>query len=205
LAKELEITEKKKVLTELLCVCASQLFANSVTESNFSCVTRFLGPARLRSKGPLLAAQLLASKAKAWAQFEDPNPTSKIKQAKPVGPMSRFLRPKGVASLSFGTTSPLVPGDAMETETGGGEEEEEPCTATALVGAPAESSAATTSTTTGAAAAAATGRQSRTNRGANMQRIIRAVYGVSSGAVCHERNGEPAESDNDDEDEEYFE
>lgn len=135
-----------------------------------------------------------------------------MKQAKPAGPMSRFFRPKGVASLSFGTTSPLVPGDAMETETGGGEEEEEPCTATALVGAPAaasaeaaESSAATTSTTTGAAAAAATGRQSRTNRGANMQRIIRAVYGVSSGAVCHERNGEPAESDNDDEDEEYFE
>ena len=77
------------VLGDLLRVCAAQLFSNAAGECNFGSLTRFLGTMRLKSGCKLLAAQLLASKAQAWAQFSDPKLENK--KDKKVGGMDAFV------------------------------------------------------------------------------------------------------------------
>lgn len=202
------------MIVELLCLCASQLFANAVTEGNFSSLTRFLAPQRLKSGPQLLAAQLLASKAQKWAQFDDPSRSVK-KEAAPVpnNCLTRLFRPSGVASLSFGATAPLLvtPHDEDAIDVEAIEEAELqpsqsaaqggvlPSQLAAAQGGVLSSSLIPTATTTTTTAAAAPGHLTRANRGVNMARIIRTVYGgMSRGAVGDEPSAEPAESDEDD-------
>lgn len=86
-------------LAALLRICGAQLFSNAVGESNFSSVTRLLSDQRLRSGGKLLAAQLLALRARSWAQFKDPDVTKKA--TRPKGGISSYFPaaalPMGVA------------------------------------------------------------------------------------------------------------
>lgn len=194
------------MLLELLCLSASQLFGNAVTEGNFASLARFLSPQRLKSGTNLLAAQLLASKAQTWAQFEDPDRSAKKKAVSvPNNALTRMFRPSGVAFLSFGATAPLLrtPEDAIVVE----DEEEaplqpQPAAQSRVLPSPSTPTTTTTTPTTTrptatsvVGAAAAAGRVTRANRGANMARLIRTVYGgLSRGAVGTELNQEPAEA-----------
>jgi hypothetical protein len=59
---------KDDTLMRILCIAGSQVFSNAVTERNFSSVTRLLSPQQTRTGSNLLSAQLLACRAKKWAQ-----------------------------------------------------------------------------------------------------------------------------------------
>jgi hypothetical protein len=95
----------------LLRICGAQLYSNAIGESNFSSVTRLLSDQRLRSGGKLLAAQLLASRARSWAQFKDPAPD----MVKKVQTQTK----RGVINSYFPAAS-LPMGEALKRE----EEEE---------------------------------------------------------------------------------
>jgi hypothetical protein len=120
-----------------------------------------------------------------------------------------MLRPSGVASLSFGATSnlSLAPGDqdvSDEEDVEVVEEVEDVAVASQRsrpLATTTTSTMTTTTTTNTAVGGPVAGRQSRPNRGANMAKIIRTVYGgVSRGAVTNVSNEEQAESDEEDPD-----
>ena len=192
----------------LLRACGAQLYSNAIGESNFSSVTRILSNQRLRTGGKLLAAQVLASRARRWAQFKDPSQDT-VEKAK--------AKHSGIASYFPAASLPMGGVSQREEESSDDEVEAvDDVEAPSVDGASAIARSTTTTTTTSArtatsprvvtstATTTSNTRPQRANRGVRMEAILRVISveqlrgeGRGGGTLDLEAGDENANSDQD--------
>jgi hypothetical protein len=161
-------------LIRILCIAGSQVFSNAVTERNFSSVTRFLSPQRSRTGSTLLSAQVLACRAKKWAQFKC---VKKKESCQKGGLITDHFKTGKAAFMKLGSPETIQDGTDEENE----EEheviiEEKEELAEPELDTMAESSGDDSSNNVIHTAQRTTRRSTRTNRGTTMQAIIATLY-----------------------------
>ena len=189
----------------LLRICGAQLYSNAIGESNFSSVTRLLSDQRLRSGGKLLAAQLLASRARTWAQMKDPTPDMLEKAMTKAGSIAKYFP---AASLPMGKV--LLEEESSHDEV----EEVDDVVAPGVCDAAAIATSSTTSTTASASTAATSPRVAtataatsitraqRANRGARMAAMLSVIRpdkarGKVMGSICLDEKLEARDENSD--------
>ena len=194
-------------LGDLLCICGAQMFSNAAGESNFSSVTRILSDSRLRTGVNLLAAQILAIRAKTWAQFDDPgkNPIGKTRKnaiAEGVG----LWKYHNVAAKSVGHTTSMEVEEVEEVKKAVDNEEvapqsEDPEHDASISESPGQDTSPKQTQDKLGSSESEVPQQKRLGKGSKMEAIIRTIYGKSKGALTNKKNREPHEEEEDDDEE----